>query len=227
VNTTEDHPVQQLRQLWDGSRDSTQFHEALQEKISEALKGKTQGISDNSEDSMRFHEALKEKLSDALKGKSKERTLPKTYQIGNENIPPKTYHIVGSMNDWIIPKEPMRGPQGASLRYRIIVRESAPDSPEKAGGKSLKREEFQILGDGVWSKRLYPDGGDHEEVIVLKPGMRVSHAVGSESEGHGRNWAIDGIPGSAFDIIFDPRAQIVTCEKVPDQITPWSLPTSD
>jgi len=93
------------------------------------------------------------------------------------------------------------------LRHRITVRSDAPK-----GDGDTKRESFQIVGDGSWDKRLYPAGGDREETVVLKPGGATSRAADQRGKGHGRNWAVEGRPGTAFDILFDADAQTVSCE---------------
>lgn len=139
-----------------------------------------------------------------------QRTRPSRDQRQSEPIaPPKAHHIVGSWDNWAPNREPMVGSEGGPVRHRITVRKNAPDSPKKGAGK---REEFQIVGDGQWNKRLYPAGGDKEEVIVLAPDGPASRAACSGGKGHGRNWAVEGNPGASFDIILDPEAQTVSCE---------------
>jgi len=123
---------------------------------------------------------------------------------------PREHHIVGSVAQWAISKEPM-GPDGSSgkVSHRIVVRS---DAPQAKNDKKFRREEFQICGDASWEKRLYPAGGDREEVIVLQPGETVSQATSGRGKGHGRNWAVEGRPGTAFDVLYDPEARSVTCE---------------
>lgn len=125
------------------------------------------------------------------------------------STPPKAHHIVGSWDNWAPSREAMEGPEGGPVRTCITVRKNAPDSPQKGAGK---REEFQIVGDGQWNKRLYPAGPDKEEVIVLQPGGAASRAQCAGGKGHGRNWAVEGQPGSSFDVILDVEAQTVSCE---------------
>eukprot|EP00746_Dinoflagellata_sp_MGD_P079409 gnl/MRDRNA2_/MRDRNA2_31746_c0_seq1.p1 gnl/MRDRNA2_/MRDRNA2_31746_c0~~gnl/MRDRNA2_/MRDRNA2_31746_c0_seq1.p1 ORF type:complete len:392 (-),score=85.43 gnl/MRDRNA2_/MRDRNA2_31746_c0_seq1:22-1197(-) len=129
--------------------------------------------------------------------------------VSCEYVPPdpaKTHSIVGSWNNWNPHKEQMVVLESGVQRHRITVRENAADSPEKDKGK---REEFQIVGDGSWHKRLYPAGDDREEVVVLQSGGAASAAAMSGSKGHGRNWAIEGAPGVSVDIILDPKAMTV------------------
>jgi len=124
---------------------------------------------------------------------------------------PSSHHIVGSFADWAINREPM--PANASgdgkVCHRLTVRSSAP----KGGSGDLKREEFQIVGDSSWDKRIYPAGGNGEETIVLRPGQAGSRAAMERGKGHGRNWAVEGRPGAVFDIVYDPGTQTVTCEQ--------------
>eukprot|EP00928_Gymnodinium_smaydae_P088099 TRINITY_DN72243_c0_g1_i1.p1 TRINITY_DN72243_c0_g1~~TRINITY_DN72243_c0_g1_i1.p1 ORF type:complete len:284 (+),score=32.22 TRINITY_DN72243_c0_g1_i1:50-901(+) len=120
---------------------------------------------------------------------------------------PAGYTVVGSFADWSVGRDRMSG-DGSRLRHRIVVRSSAEDAP---GDSKVKREQFQILGDGSWDKRLYPAGGSDETVVVLKPGGAPSRAA-MDGKGHGRNWAVEGRAGSAFDIEFDPDTKSVSCE---------------
>jgi len=123
--------------------------------------------------------------------------------------PARSHNIVGTFGDWSIHKTPM-APDSSGigpLRHRITVRSDAPK-----GDGDTKRESFQIVGDGSWDKRLYPAGGDREETVVLKPGGATSRAADQRGKGHGRNWAVEGRPGTAFDILFDADAQTVSCE---------------
>merc|ERR1712176_496688 len=94
-------------------------------------------------------------------------------------------------------------------RFRITIRSNAPQS--KADSK-LKMEEFQICGDARWENRLYPTGGPKEEVVVIRAGDRPSQASVGGGKGHGRNWAVEGRPGTSFDIALDPQARTVACE---------------
>eukprot|EP00746_Dinoflagellata_sp_MGD_P052242 gnl/MRDRNA2_/MRDRNA2_231439_c0_seq1.p1 gnl/MRDRNA2_/MRDRNA2_231439_c0~~gnl/MRDRNA2_/MRDRNA2_231439_c0_seq1.p1 ORF type:complete len:127 (+),score=21.20 gnl/MRDRNA2_/MRDRNA2_231439_c0_seq1:22-381(+) len=102
----------------------------------------------------------------------------------------------------------MERPKGGPIRHRVTVRASAPPSPKEGAGS---REEFQILGDGQWDERLYPAGNDTAETVVLKSGGPPSPVSYSGSHGHGRNWAVEGKPGSAFDITFDPDKMTIKC----------------
>lgn len=127
------------------------------------------------------------------------------------STPSKAYHIVGSWDDWVINKDPMAGPKGGPVRHRITMgKKVAPQN-------GRQREEFQILGDGSWHKRIYPSGGDNEEVVVLKPGGPATPAGNANSDpekGHGRNFAVEGNPGDIFDIILDVQKQMVACEVI-------------
>jgi len=123
---------------------------------------------------------------------------------------PAAYNIVGSFAEWAIHREPMSpDASGGRVRHRLTVRSSAP----KSGGGDSRREEFQIVGDSSWDKRLYPAGGDKEEVVVLRPGGATSRAGSERGKGHGRNWAVEGRPGTVFDVYYDPEAQTVSCEQ--------------
>lgn len=125
---------------------------------------------------------------------------------------PRAHHIVGSFGDWAIQREPMAVDADSKLaRYRITIRS---DAPQAKTDRQLRREEFQILGDSSWEKRLYPAGGETEEVVVLQPGGATSRATSGHGKGHGRNWAVEGRPGTAFDILYDTDARIVSCQAV-------------
>lgn len=128
---------------------------------------------------------------------------------GASRAPVSSWHIVGAFAKWSIHRSPMSGDDSgsSSVRHRLIVRSDAP----KASGDS-RREEFQIVGNASWDHRLYPAGGDKEEVVVLKPGSAGSRAADLRGKGHGRNWAVEGKPGSEFDIIFDSQSQMVSCQ---------------
>lgn len=125
----------------------------------------------------------------------------------------RSLHMVGDFAKWDPCKDPMDGAEGAPVRHRLIVRKDAPQpgGPQARGNDKPRREEFQILGDRDWDKRFYPAGGNNEEVVVLKAG-EPRPAGSDKGKGHGRNWAIEGAAGTAFDIIFDPVAKTVTCE---------------
>jgi len=123
---------------------------------------------------------------------------------------PSAHHIVGSFADWSINRDPMAADSGdGKVRHRLTVRSSAA----KGSSGDLKREEFQIVGDSSWDKRLYPAGGSGEETIVLRPGQAGSRAAMERGKGHGRNWAVEARPGSVFDIVYDPETQMVTVEQ--------------
>lgn len=114
-------------------------------------------------------------------------------------------HIVATFTDWDVHKDPM-----SEGRHRIIIRSNAPQAK---GDNRARREEFQILGDGDWDKRFYPSGGDREEVVVIRPGGAGYQVSCDSGKGHGRNWAVEGRPGAAFDILFDAAAMTVSCEE--------------
>jgi len=123
---------------------------------------------------------------------------------------PAAYNLAGSWADWAIQREPMASDSSSGrLRHRITVRSGAP----KSGGSDSRREEFQIVGDNSWDKRLYPAGGDKEETVILRPGGATSRAASEKGKGHGRNWAVEGRAGAAFDVIYDPETQMVSCEQ--------------
>lgn len=128
----------------------------------------------------------------------------------------RSYNLVGSFAEWAVAKEPMAtagddAPDGGEnhvLRQRITVRSSAPKAES-----DNRREEFQILAEGNWDKRLYPAGGDGETVVVVKPGAAPVRVAGPErNKGHGRNWAVEGKPGMTFDVLFDPTSRTVAVE---------------
>mmetsp|Transcript_37303 Transcript_37303/g.116133 ORF Transcript_37303/g.116133 Transcript_37303/m.116133 type:complete len:105 (+) Transcript_37303:130-444(+) len=72
--------------------------------------------------------------------------------------------------------------------------------------------EFQILRDGSWDLRLYPPENLGGGAVVLRPGAGVLPVAGLRGGGHGRNWALEGPPGAAFDVFYDPSAGGVSCE---------------
>jgi len=123
---------------------------------------------------------------------------------------PRGYNIVGAFANWAITRDPMVADShsGASVRHRITVR---GDAPQAGKDNKARREQFQIVGNGTWDYRLYPAGGDREEVVVLRPGDAGSRASADRGKGHGRNWAVEGRPGTAFDIFYDPDSQQVSC----------------
>lgn len=138
------------------------------------------------------------------------RTGPPSWSGGGGiSIRPRAHHIVGAYADWQIRREPMAPGQDGSPRHRLVVRSDAPPAPED---KRLRREEFQIVGDADWEKRFYPAGPDREEVVVIRPGGPASTMAHGRGKGHGRNWAVEGRPGAAFDIVVNTVAHTVTCE---------------
>lgn len=113
------------------------------------------------------------------------------------------HHLVGSFNDWTIHSN-----HEQTCGTWVTVRPSAPKI-----GRGLHREEFQILADGSWDKRLFPSGGTNETVVALTPGKTCKAAECTpKASGHGRNWAIDGKPGSTFRVTLDPETLIISCE---------------
>jgi len=127
---------------------------------------------------------------------------------GAAGPPPRAHNLVGAFSQWAIQREAM-APDGSGelLRQRLTVRSDAP----KADG-SARREDFQIVGDASWDKRYYPAGGDKEETVVIRPGQAPQRADMRKGKGHGRNFAVEGRPGSVFDILFNPSTQMVSCE---------------
>merc|ERR1712232_901465 len=128
-------------------------------------------------------------------------------------VRPTSHNFVGACADWAINREPMAPHETSQdgnklVRHRLTVREKAP----KGSGNDVKKEEFQIVGDSSWDKRYYPSGPDKEEVVVIRPGGPGSRASGPGTKGHGRNWAVEGRPGTVFDIYWDSEAQMVTCD---------------
>lgn len=140
-------------------------------------------------------------------GEAPSRAQPAAQPAGGR---PAGYNIVGSFAEWAIHRESMSpDASGGRVRHRLTVRSSAP----KSGGGDSRREEFQIVGDSSWDKRLYPAGGDKEETVILRPGGATSRAASDRGKGHGRNWAVEGRPGAVFDILYDPETQMVSCEQ--------------
>lgn len=120
-----------------------------------------------------------------------------------------SHNIVSAAGKWDISRQPMGAdPNSSIVRHRITIRNDAP----KGSGPDTKKEEFQIVGDATWDKRLFPAGPDREETVVLRPGGEGSRAAGERGKGHGRNWAVEGRPGSVFDVLYDPSTQMVTAE---------------
>jgi len=71
------------------------------------------------------------------------------------------------------------------------------------------RHEFQILRDARWDLRLYPtDTSD----TYLQPGGRPLPVGGAHGKGHDMNFVLEGSPGTAFDIFFDPTSRTIKCE---------------
>jgi len=97
---------------------------------------------------------------------------------------------------------------GSVARHRITVRSDAP----KGSGPDSRKEEFQLVGDGSWDKRIYPAGPDREETVVLRPGGAGSRAASDRGKGHGRNWAVEGRPGTVIDILYDSETMMVSCQ---------------
>jgi len=117
--------------------------------------------------------------------------------------PASSHNLVGSFGGWSIHREPMASVEDSGrVRHQITVR---PDAPKG-------REDFQIVGNASWDLRLYPAGGDKEETVVLQPGGAGSKAADLRGKGHGRNWAVEGKPGTKFNILYDPATQMVSCE---------------
>merc|ERR1719326_2870626 len=114
------------------------------------------------------------------------------------------YHIVGSFTDWNIEEKPLPD-RGA----RIVVRRDAP----RAGSGNARREEFQLVGDRNWDKRIYPAGGEKEEIVLLTPERPYKAELfdSTRGVGHGRNWAVEGLPGSSFRIKYDSHEQVIVC----------------
>ncbi|CAE7756992.1 RMR3 [Symbiodinium sp. CCMP2456] len=128
------------------------------------------------------------------------RTLDQCQEANISATPP--LYIVGSFNDWSADAELMQGGRAA-----VTIRSSAP----MGSSKGMQKEEFQILEDGSWDKRLFPAGGNSETVVVLKPG-RFSQAERSSAENPGR-WAVEGKPGASFRIVYKTASGNVTCER--------------
>lgn len=118
-------------------------------------------------------------------------------------------HVVGGFSDWAPVVDRMAEGSDGLPHYQVKVRSDAP----KVGGGNERREEFQIVVDQDWSKRLYPAGGMNEEVVTLIPGKPSTIGLGN-GRGHGRNWAVEGTPGTSFQVICDPVAKTVSCELI-------------
>jgi len=109
-----------------------------------------------------------------------------------------SYHVVGSFSNWQIADDVL----SREGQYFIVGRNATMSG-------SLRREMFQIVGDSDWNKRVYPAGPNSEENVLLRSGV-PSKADNCPGRGHGRNWAIDGEPGAAFVLFFNPDAMTVT-----------------
>eukprot|EP00928_Gymnodinium_smaydae_P074720 TRINITY_DN57746_c0_g1_i1.p1 TRINITY_DN57746_c0_g1~~TRINITY_DN57746_c0_g1_i1.p1 ORF type:complete len:472 (+),score=90.75 TRINITY_DN57746_c0_g1_i1:49-1464(+) len=118
----------------------------------------------------------------------------------------RAYHLVGSMSGWTINSGAM-GPRGG----RIVVRKNAPEVDD-AFDPDARREEFQIVGDGVWDKRIYPAGSSEGEPVLLRSGQPAAVARGGSDDGHNRNFAVQGRARAAFRITYDPSAGTVMAE---------------
>jgi len=113
-----------------------------------------------------------------------------------------SFHVVGSFNDWSIST-------GHTLPCSVAIRWTAP----KARDGDLRREEFQILGDSSWDKRVYPAGGEQEENVDLRFGQPSPAAEGDGNSGHGRNWVVQGRANTSFQISYDVDKQVVVCKR--------------
>merc|ERR1719499_463642 len=127
------------------------------------------------------------------------------------SLPPaSSWSMVSAAGKREISRQPLAQDAGSAIvRQRVTVRGDAP----KGSGPDVRKEEFQLVGDGSWDKRLYPEGPDPEEVVVLRPGGPGSRAAGERGKGHGRNWAVEGRPGSTFDVLYDPESHMVSVEQ--------------
>lgn len=158
-----------------------------------------------------------EMQSEASPAKVERRSQSSRAVEQSEAIPAKTeqkkpvevvhfpiHQLVGSFNDWTVHSN-----HEQTCGTWLTVRPSAPKI-----GRGLHREEFQILADGNWDKRLYPSGGTNETVVALAPGKTCQAAECTpKATGHGRNWAVDGKPGSSFLVTFDPETLVISCEQ--------------
>ncbi|CAE8613224.1 unnamed protein product [Polarella glacialis] len=114
------------------------------------------------------------------------------------------FHLIGFFNNWSLDSAATR-----ECGERFEVRRNA----QKAGNGGMLREEFQILGDKSWDKRVFPAGGSGEVVVLLKPGQPEPAEQSTEQvAGHGRNWAIDGRPGTSYRVTYEPLSRTVLCE---------------
>eukprot|EP00929_Paragymnodinium_shiwhaense_P079751 TRINITY_DN41570_c0_g1_i1.p1 TRINITY_DN41570_c0_g1~~TRINITY_DN41570_c0_g1_i1.p1 ORF type:complete len:597 (-),score=168.47 TRINITY_DN41570_c0_g1_i1:243-2033(-) len=107
-----------------------------------------------------------------------------------------SFHMVGSFTDWSIEERAM--PENGA---RITIRRDAP----RAGSGNVRREEFQIVGDKTWEKRIFPAGGEQEDTVVLKLDQPSAANLfdPKKGAGHGRNWAVEGVPGTSFRLKYD------------------------
>lgn len=83
--------------------------------------------------------------------------------------------VVGDWSDWDF--EPLQRSEGSEKCEEFVLEVKLPH----AGG------EFQIVCDRDWSRVLYPGPGS--------PGKEV---LGPDSDGHGRNWCLNGRRGDIF-----------------------------
>jgi len=139
-----------------------------------------------------------------------QRTRPSTYDFGDfsderSGWTADSFALVGSFNDWTLDE---------SCGGILTVSKEAPVLNAAKG--DMRREEFQIVGDGRWEKRVFPGGGMGAAVVAMRPGQPAPAAEGdgSQQRGHGRNWAIDGLPGTRFRINYNPASKQVTCEQL-------------
>jgi len=98
----------------------------------------------------------------------------------------RAYYIVGSFNGWNF--SPMLLDEGIPGLYRMCL---------CIGDMSC--EEFQVVIDEDWSRKLYPSVPNAESGGVFPQGP--------DDGGHGLNWLIFGKPGSEFVVVLDLNAE--------------------
>jgi len=112
------------------------------------------------------------------------------------------YGLVGSFNDWSFSKDSEMEPDASSpdlRRCRLKI------------GRRC-REEFQILVNQNWDRRMYP------EVAKDPPG--VGCVCGPDDKADGRNWEVVGYPGQVVEVVLNLGAEdqrsMVTCWALED-----------
>jgi len=107
------------------------------------------------------------------------------------------YDLVGSFSDWKFSGASELQPDPSSPNIRRCQ--------FKMGVKC--KEEFQIVVNQNWGRRLYPEiAGDPTGACI---------ACGPDGKAHDRNWEVVGYPGQKFEVILnlgaEDKRRLVTC----------------